>query len=301
MTNGNGARRTAQGPGRRLHEARVKARLSPEQVAELLHLSTQQIEAIENDDYEKLPGPTYVRGYLRSYSQLLGLPAREIVESYARQNGAGKSPSLGRLVPERESTTRDTPVRLAAVLVFGVFLLLAVVWWQGRNGSPPPLGNEPTELPAQTMPAAPSRDARSATPALRQETAGDVEIDQAAPSHGGADPLAPSAAPPPLAAAKPLSEPAALAPPGLAGASELTLSTREECWVDIRDAREEKLVYALVPAGRRLTVSGVAPFTVFLGNPDGVVLTYQQNTIEASRYKRGLVARFTVGTGRSGP
>ncbi len=302
MTDVDGARRTAQGPGRRLHEARVKARLSPEQVAELLHLSTQQIEAIENDDYEKLPGPTYVRGYLRSYSQLLGLPVREIVDSYARLNGAGKSSSLGRLTPEREPTTRDAPVRLAAVLVFGVFFLLAVVWWQGREGAPPPVGTALTESAPETLPAPPAPPLPATTPVLREETASNVEIDKAVIPPGGSERLAPSA----MAESRQVemaspSEPEAPVTRPLIGASELTLETHEECWVDIRDAREEKLLYELVPAGRRLTVTGVAPFTVFLGNPDGVTLIYQQNTIEASRYKRGLVARFTVGTRPAGP
>lgn len=302
MMDVDGVRRSAQGPGRRLHEARVKARLSPEQVAELLHLSPQQIEAIENDDYEKLPGPTYVRGYLRSYSQLLGLPVREIVDSYARLNGAGKSSSLGRLIPEREPTTRDAPVRLAAVLVFGVFFLLAVVWWQGREGSPPPPDTALTEPPAQALPVAPPPPVSTTAPALREEAAGEIEISRSVSAPGESEAPPPSAvAPAPQAELVPPSEAEAPAAPTLLGASELTLETREECWVDIRDAREEKLLYALVPAGRRLTLTGVAPFTVFLGNPDGVTLIYQQNTIDASRYKRGLVARFTVGTRPAGP
>ena len=51
------------GPGRLLHEARLDLRLAPEDVAQILHLSSKQIVALEQDDFNNLPGPTYVRGY----------------------------------------------------------------------------------------------------------------------------------------------------------------------------------------------------------------------------------------------
>ena len=66
------------GPGVRLAQARDELGLPVKEVARMLNLSPSHITALENDDYESLFGPTYVRGYLRSYAQLLGLPPEEI-------------------------------------------------------------------------------------------------------------------------------------------------------------------------------------------------------------------------------
>ena len=60
---------SASAPGSQLQQARKDLQLAPEDVAQILHLSVKHINALERDDYKSLPGPTYVRGYLRSYAQ----------------------------------------------------------------------------------------------------------------------------------------------------------------------------------------------------------------------------------------
>ena len=69
----------------------------------------------------------------------------------------------------------------------------------------------------------------------------------------------------------------------------------QESWADIRDARDNKLLYENVPAGRSITIEGVAPFSVFLGNADGIRIEFNGQNYDISRYKRGQVARFTLG------
>ena len=79
------------GPGKILCDARKQLGFSPEEVAEILNLSTSQINALENDDFASLPGSTYVRGYLRSYAQVLELSSDDILADYARVNGTQHS------------------------------------------------------------------------------------------------------------------------------------------------------------------------------------------------------------------
>ena len=67
------------GPGNMLTKARTELGMSVEDVAAELRLSPRQISALEKDDYHSLPGPTYVRGYLRNYARLLGLPESEVI------------------------------------------------------------------------------------------------------------------------------------------------------------------------------------------------------------------------------
>ena len=56
-----------------LSNERVKRGLSLQEVADRLKLSRKQLEAIENDEYDKLPGPAFARGFVRNYAKLLGL------------------------------------------------------------------------------------------------------------------------------------------------------------------------------------------------------------------------------------
>lgn len=67
------------GPGEYLAEAREALRLSHEDVANQLNLTPATIEALENNDYELLPGITFARGYLRGYARLLGLDEEQIL------------------------------------------------------------------------------------------------------------------------------------------------------------------------------------------------------------------------------
>jgi hypothetical protein len=65
--------------------------------------------------------------------------------------------------------------------------------------------------------------------------------------------------------------------------------------VDVRDARDHRLIYKLLPPGRTVTVFGDPPLKVFLGNPEGITIKYNGQDIDPVQFKRGRVARFTLG------
>lgn len=250
----------------------MQLRLSPEQVAEMLHLSPQQIIALENDDFSSLPGPTYVRGYLRSYAQILGLPADDVVASYAQLNDAQRSARLSSLVPEPQASTRDGSVRFATFLVASILMVLAVVWWHGRYE-----GVSPGQAPLVLGPAASSPD--------RLNTAGTKTGAELPPEPSDDVTMNVEATSTVLATA-----------PGIgADPVRLVLYTREASWADVRDARENRLLYTVLPARQRVTLVGTPPFRVFLGNPDSVTVEFNDENVDISRFKRGVVARFTLG------
>src|SRR3989338_8382229 len=124
------------GPGRLLRQARLDLRLAPEDVAQILHLSSKQITALEIDDYQSLPGPTYVRGYLRSYAQLLGLTPEKVVEAYNNLTIPSKPilPPQSALPPQ--VTSSDRLVKAASMGVTAIVLGLVYLWWQSND---PPL------------------------------------------------------------------------------------------------------------------------------------------------------------------
>jgi cytoskeletal protein RodZ len=78
--------------GRRLAIAREARKLTIQKVADSLHLDVRMVEALERDDQAALPSPIFVKGYLRGYAGLVGLPAEELVSEYTAL--AGEPPPL---------------------------------------------------------------------------------------------------------------------------------------------------------------------------------------------------------------
>ena len=138
------------GPGRRLQEARKAANLTLVDVAAQLHLDTTTIEALEQDDYGKLPAPAFVRGYLRSYARLLDLAPGPVVNAY---DSRGFEPPA--LVADISTSTQaqgessDLPWRMMTYLVIAVVVTLVVLWWRNNMNDPFSIlvgGEQPAEV-----------------------------------------------------------------------------------------------------------------------------------------------------------
>ncbi|MDF2367082.1 helix-turn-helix domain-containing protein [Sneathiella sp.] len=75
--------------GTQLRDAREAKGLSLHQVADILRLRASQVHALEEGNFNSLPGQTFVTGFLRSYANLLDLDAVAIVELYKNEEGGG--------------------------------------------------------------------------------------------------------------------------------------------------------------------------------------------------------------------
>lgn len=309
------------GPGRLLRQARVDLRLAPEDVAQILHLSSKQITALEADDYQHLPGPTYIRGYLRSYAQLLGLAPEKVVEAYNSQVNSSKPVPPPSLTPPQQISSSDHLVKAASVGVAIVVLGLVYLWWQSENKFPE-LSPAPAVIGQTTVgsPESPKRpgDKPAAAESPIGPGAGESMSSTAMPVENAGGPTAapngqltvsgmtlnvsPSEPPKPVTPAAPTppervtmrTRRAAEIPAGVPR-SRMILHAIQESWADVRDARDNRLLYENVPAGRRISIEGVAPFSVFVGNADGVRVEFNGKNYDVSRHKRGQVARFTLG------
>ena len=82
----DGNNHQTSGVGFVLRAARLRLGANLEDIAESLRIRLPYLEAIENADYNKLPGPTYVIGFLKAYSSFLGLDSEEIIRRYKIEN-----------------------------------------------------------------------------------------------------------------------------------------------------------------------------------------------------------------------
>ncbi|UWN51246.1 Cytoskeleton protein RodZ [Alcanivorax sp. ALC70] len=78
-------------PGERLRRAREEQGLSQDEVSKHLRLSLSYLRALEEDDYDRLPEPPFIKGYLRNYARFLGLPAEELARRFQQEVDAQHS------------------------------------------------------------------------------------------------------------------------------------------------------------------------------------------------------------------
>jgi cytoskeletal protein RodZ len=68
--------------GNTLREARVRRNLTLQQVEEDIKIRVKYVQAMENEDWDVMPGVTYVKGFLRTYSTYLGLDPDVIIDEF---------------------------------------------------------------------------------------------------------------------------------------------------------------------------------------------------------------------------
>src|SRR5215210_2248642 len=97
-----------QAIGERLREARMRQGLDLTEVEIATKIRAKYLRAMENDEFSMLPGTTYVKSFLRTYAEYLGLDAQLLVEEFRAQHeprGVGEMPSFvppGRARPPRD-------------------------------------------------------------------------------------------------------------------------------------------------------------------------------------------------------
>src|SRR3984885_5366703 len=168
-------------PGARLAAAREHAGMTVLQAAERLRLDVATVQALEAGRFEALGATVFVRGHLRHYAELVGLPVDEIEAAYAASSAKlaaqpdlrrtstlpGNAPSRGVSLPPR-----------AALIGAIVLVLAALVWWAMRV----PPGRRHGAIPAASSPAPASASASRAANTAASPAASPAANPAASPS-----------------------------------------------------------------------------------------------------------------------
>jgi hypothetical protein len=127
--------------GNSLHEARVRQSVTL-QAAEIgTKIRAKYLKALEEEQFDALPAQTYVKGFLRTYADFLGLDGQLYVDEYNSRFVVGEEdprplrPRRSQARPERRSAgfeSRAVLITLAAIAV--VAALVIVAWKSGDNG-----------------------------------------------------------------------------------------------------------------------------------------------------------------------
>ncbi len=248
--------------GARLRGARERSGMTVAQAAERLHCDRDLVESMEAGRFAQLGAPVFVRGHLRRYAELLGVPVGEVLELWERAAaGHLAAPDITQIPKARRPRNARRlllPVGIAALIVlFGL-----LISWVLRDLPPTdPLAAISTTEPGAEEGASAAATLPSATDA-RSMAGGVVAETGSAASAPAADD-----------ASGPTIDVDQAAPPQTGGALRIRASA--DCWLEIYDADRRRLYFNLLRAGDSTSVSGRMPLRVLLGNVPGVTLEFE--------------------------
>ena len=150
--------------GDQLRETRLRHRIDITDVEAATKIRAKYLRALENEEWELLPGPTFVKTFLRTYADYLGLDARNLVEEYRARY---ERPAAQELTPfganiggRRARPRRPVFAPWMAVLV-GFIALVGALYLLGTWGGGDPDEQEagrPAAQPEPTVEPAESED-----------------------------------------------------------------------------------------------------------------------------------------------
>jgi cytoskeleton protein RodZ len=128
--------------GATLRAARMSSRIDVSEIEAQTKIRAKYLRALENEEWDLLPGPTFVRSFLRTYAQALGLDAKALVEEYRLNYERPSEAALEPIVSSPQRPRAHVPSRpsrgyMVIVGAVGVVIVLLIVGLLSGGGSSP--------------------------------------------------------------------------------------------------------------------------------------------------------------------
>jgi cytoskeleton protein RodZ len=254
-----------RGIGQRLRKAREEAGMSLAEASAKLKMQTHIVEALEREDWAKLGAPVFVRGQLRSYAKLLGLPADAIVDTVGMPAARAAELVPQTYTPRIQRLAEQTKLRLVYVVLTAA---IAVPVWLATR--PQSASVEETTAALELAPG----EALPADPGVAPDT----------------DPATASAQPPLVASMAPMPQRAPAAP----AAPDISVSFSGESWVKLTGQDGAVIEQTLLQSGQQRNFAANQIGKAVLGNAAAVSVRVRGQPIDLTPYIRANVVRFTV-------
>lgn len=277
--------------GVQLAHARMQQGRTVAEMAQQLKLLPRQVEALEEGRFEALPGPVFVRGFVRNYARALGLDPEPLLEMLGEQDPDKEvvltpvSNARGEIRVRRFRPWRVLWRYVLPALVLSLVVAAYFDWFR----MPEPVDQENTAA-VLLPPGEPEADA-----AEKAEKAASEGTNEPGTSVGGNGetggaavpapaPVVPSAAPMP-AAEEEKAEPAV---------PTLRFSASGRSWIEVRDAKGTVLFSRILSAGERAEVPGEPPLNVVVGNAPAVEVEFQGHPVDVKHAAKNGVAKLRL-------
>ena len=298
--------------GALLRQARQAQGVALGDLAATLKVPVEKLQALEDEDWQRLPDVVFLRALAQTICRTLHLEAAPVLALLPQQKVTALAPQGGLNAPMRE---RGVPSILATKTQHSpwpwVVLLLIVLGGGGYLGvqwmAPEWVRGVSTTVSA---PSDPAGDSPLFSPAGPEESdggnmgdgaqAGEVPAVQAAalmqpalPEEEGAQPG--FAAPAPASAPVAQAEPAAQAAQAAASVSPvLRITAKGATWVQVLDAQQRLLIEKILQDGEVFSTSAPKPLTVAVGKADLATVEVNGAPFDVQAVARSNVARFEV-------
>ncbi len=142
--------------GDSLREARIRKGLTIKDVEDVTKIRSKYLEALEENDYEVLPGSTYAKAFLRTYASFLKLDPDELLEEYQQRpevrreeggivrNEVVQQPRSRTATERKKQRTRRSQRGYVVVTVLAIVIIFLLAWFGSGRGreQTPTLGSD---------------------------------------------------------------------------------------------------------------------------------------------------------------
>lgn len=294
-----------QSVGHILRKARIAKGMSVDDVSRQLRLSVQQIEAIEKENFEKLPGRTFLRGFIRNYASLVQLDSTPllqmlpesvpVISTYERTPLTNKQISFS---SNRESSGNNRLIIIIILfaVILGAYFTSENIGWNKTSDSNA-MNNEAKKVAEKAsveiqLPiSSPIKTATNTQTNKAPEPSIQISTEKNSNAESGikAETL--------IVAAENKSVMQDTEKPAVASSDlgNLYFKFTADSWVKVVDGKGVPLFEQLKKGGSEQMIVGKRPLSIVLGNASGVNLTYNDQEINIPSYKKqDGTARFTL-------
>jgi cytoskeleton protein RodZ len=166
--------------GSSLREARLRQGMDFPEIEAGTKIRGKYLRALEDEQFAHLPAQTYVKGFLRTYAEYLGLDGQLYVDEYNSRFVIGEEQSEARARrsaarPQRRHRRIETNVVLVALAAIAILMVIVISAWKASGGKPKPVAHKAAPLthtgaPAPLLMIRPLRGSTHLTARLRTAT-----------------------------------------------------------------------------------------------------------------------------------
>ena len=291
--------------GEILRNKREEIGLSLDEITEKLNLDSNLIELLENNDFEKFKVETYLKGYLRAYSKLLGIDGDRIIKLYKESNPEKEPEILPDVKPKNQKNSSDRSVKLFSYII-GLSIVLSMLIWYQKNITIKPDANNNNignielnknnkingvytsykiithsdywQWPIDNIPD-------------RYRDSGENDNSKSVKNEKIKDNIKENVIQEEVLETEesPIYE-------TQQSADTVVLNLRGDSWIEIYDREGNRLFLDLARSGKNYIINGDSPFDILLGAANEVSVEFNGSLVNIEPYIRYGIARFTLPT-----
>ncbi|NOQ82325.1 MAG: DUF4115 domain-containing protein [Methylophaga sp.] len=298
---------TALSVGEILKNAREAKKFTIAEVSAQLRLVTDNIQALENGQWEQLHGRAYARGYFAIYVKFLGLPEDELLAGFNREyQSSATEPSLSNVAYVKENKPFPWLKSLSIIIVLVMTWFAYQQWLQFEDEALVEVTNNTLEAEQQ--------DTNLFNESVVEPIVSDEELNNSsdrnfelAATSQTIEAIPDEVSEVPERLSDEITNQITLTEDEnvqgelvetvevIESKTNIGLQFSQDCWIKISDANNKVLINKLMKADTSIELVGKSPLKVSLGRASAVSIQVDNKDFDLSPYIEGDIARFSLG------